>query len=307
MYSKTVTILILFISLSNLCFSQELQAKVTVNAVRINTTVDKRVFNTLQAQLTNFLNNRKWTSDQFKENERVPCTFLLNLESIVEPNIYKATLIIQAARPVYNSSYQTALLNFQDQDFSFKYIEYQPIEFNDNRVQGTDALAANLTAMFAYYAYMVLGLDYDSFAPKGGDVLYQKAQNIVNNAPEGSNISGWRAFDGLRNRYWLIENLSNSRNNIVHDVLYSYYRSGLDKMYDNETEARSNILQSLTQLEAFNRENQNTMIVQTFMQSKTIELIGVFKKANLANKEKAIELLSALDVSNASKYKDEIR
>lgn len=307
MCKKKITIFILLSLLSSFCYSQELQAKVTVNAVRINTTVDKKIFNTLQTQLTNFLNSRKWTNDQFKENEKVQCSFLLNLESIVETNVYKASLIIQAARPVYNSGYQAALLNFQDQDFTFKYIEYQPIEFNENRIQGTEALTANLTAMFAYYAYMVLGLNYDSFSPKGGDALYQKAQNIVNNAPEGSNISGWRAFDGLRNRYWLVENLSNTRNNIVHDVIYSYYRSGLDKMYDNEEEARTNILQSLTQLEAFNRENQNTMIVQSFMQSKMLELIGIFKKASMENKEKAVELFSALDVANASRYKDEIK
>jgi len=307
MCRKKITIFILFSLLSSLCYSQELQAKVTVNAARINTTVDKKIFNTLQIQLTNFLNSRKWTNDQFKENEKVQCNFLLNLESIVETNVYKASLIIQAARPVFNSGYQAALLNFQDPDFTFKYIEYQPIEFNENRIQGTEALTANLTAIFAYYAYMIIGLNYDSFSPKGGDALYQKAQNIVNNAPEGSNISGWRAFDGLRNRYWLVENLSNPRNNIVHDVIYSYYRSGLDKMYDNEEEARTNILQSLTQLEAFNRENQNTMIVQSFMQSKMLELIGIFKKASMENKEKAVELFSALDVANASRYKDEIK
>jgi uncharacterized protein with HEPN domain len=307
MCKKIITIFILFSLLGSICYSQELQAKVTVNAARINTTVDKKIFNTLQTQLTNFLNSRKWTNDQFKDNEKVQCTFLLNLESIVETNVYKASLIIQAARPVYNSSYQAALLNFQDQDFTFKYIEFQPIEFNENRIQGTEALTANITAMFAYYAYMVLGLDYDSFSPKGGDALYQKAQNIVNNAPEGSNITGWRAFDGLRNRYWLVENLSNTRNNIVHDVIYSYYRSGLDKMYDNEEEARTNILQSLTQLEAFNRENQNTMIVQSFMQSKMLELIGIFKKASMESKEKAVELFSALDVANATRYKDEIK
>jgi hypothetical protein len=215
--------------------------------------------------------------------------------------------MIQAARPVYNATYQTALMNFQDQDFTFKYIEYQPIEFSDNRVQGTDAQAANLTAIFAYYAYMILGLDYDSFTPKGGDNLYQKALNIVNNAPEGSNINGWRAFDGLRNRYWLVENLTNTRNNILHDVIYSYCRTGLDKMYDNESEARSNILQSLVQLQSFNRENPNTMIVQFFMQTKVLELIGIFKKAGIDDKNRALELLSALDAANAGRYKDELR
>lgn len=301
-------VLILVVALSSLpVFAQEFQAKVTVNASRINSTVDRKVFTTLQNQLNNFINNRKWTTDQFKANEKIECSFLLNLESIAETNVYKASLIIQAARPVFNSSYQAALLNYQDADLTFKYIEFQPIEFNENRVQGNDPLIGNLTATIAFYCYTILGLDYDSFAPKGGDKFYQKAQSIVNNAPEASNISGWKLFDGLRNRYWLNENLINTRYNIIHDVIYSYYRSGLDKMYDKEAEARASLLQTLTQLQAFNQENTNTMFVQVFMQSKTTELIGVFKKASSADKAKAIELLSKLDITNNQRFKDELK
>jgi hypothetical protein len=231
----------------------------------------------------------------------------LNIESVVESNVYKASLTIQAARPVFNSSYQAALINFMDADVTFKYIEYQPVEFNDNRVQGTDALAANLTAVFAFYAYMIVGMDYESFAPRGGDVYFQKAQNVVNNAPEGKGISGWRVFDGLRNRYFLIENLMNNRYNIIHDVIYSYYRAGLDNMYDKEEEARNNILQALTQLQAFNKENPNTMFVQFFMQSKSQEIIGIFKKGTIETKQKAKNILELLDVANASKYKEELK
>jgi hypothetical protein len=302
---------IAFIIFAVICFlpgfSQEFQAKVTVNASRINSTVDRKVFTTLQNQLNNFINNRKWTTDQFKANEKIECSFILNLESIAETNVYKASLIIQAARPVFNSSYQAALLNFQDPDLTFKYIEFQPIEFNENRVQGNDPLIGNLTATLAFYCYTILGLDYDSFSPKAGDKFYEKAHIIVNNAPEASNINGWKLFDGLRNRYWLNENLINTRYNIIHDVIYSYYRSGLDKMYDKEAEARTNLLQTLTQLQAFNQENASTMFVQLFMQSKTIELIGIFKKANGADKAKAIELLSKLDISNSQRFKDELK
>ena len=189
----------------------------------------------------------------------------------------------------------------------FKYIEFQPVEFNDSRVQGNDALTVNLTAILAYYCYTILGIDYDAFAPKNGDKFYQKAQNIVNNAPEASGINGWKLFDGLRNRYWLNENLVNNRYNIIHDVIYSYYRSGLDKMYDNETEARSNMLQSLTQLQAFNQETANTMFVQFFMQNKTTELIGIFKNGTAVDKLRAIDLLSKLDITNNQRYKDELK
>ena len=214
---------------------------------------------------------------------------------------------IQAARPVYHSSYQAALINFQDPDVTFKYLEFQPVEFNENRVQGTDAAVANLTAVFAYYVYTILGLDYDSFAPKAGDPYFRKAQNIVVNAPEGRGIAGWRIFDGLRNRYWLNENLVNTRYNQIHDVIYGYYRNGLDNLYDKEADARSGILTSLIQLQAFGKENPNTMIQQLFMQGKYQELVGIFKKAPAGEKAKAAELLSELDVVNAAKYKEELR
>lgn len=287
--------------------AQELNARVTINASRVASTVDKKIFVTLQTQLTDFINSRKWTNQQFKDNERIQCSFLLNVESGSDPDVYKAALIVQSARPVYSTSYQSAIVNFQDQDVVFKYLEYQPIEFNDNRVQGTDPLKANLTACIAYYAYIILGMDFDSFSPKGGEPYFLKAQNIVNNAPEGTGINGWRSFDGLRNRYWLSENLNNSRNNIIHDIIYSYYRSGLDKMFEKEEEARNNIIQSLIQLQAFNREVPNSMVVQFILQTKSDELVGVFKNGTMETKSKAIEVLSGLDAANINKYKEELK
>jgi hypothetical protein len=307
MIKRSIFFLLLLTAITINSHAQEIQAKVTVIASRIPNTVDKKVFQTLQTQLTNFINNRKWTSDAFQTQEKIECNFLLNLESVVETNVYKASLTIQAARPVYNSSYVTPLINFQDADVTFRYVEYQPLEFNENRVQGSDALASNLTATMAYYVYTILGLDYDSFGAKGGDPFFQRAQNIVNNAPEGRNISGWKAFDGSRNRYWLMENLLNTRYNIVHDVLYTYYRQGMDNMYDKDENARQQILKSLTQLQALNQENPNTMIVQFFMQGKSQELIKIFKKASPPDKARAVELLQKLDVANASNYKSEIR
>jgi hypothetical protein len=287
--------------------AQELLAKVTVIASRVNTTVDKRIFITLQTQLNNLMNTRKWTNDVFQQNEKLECSFILNIESIVEPNVYKATLTVQAARPVYNSSYQCALVNFLDAEVTFKYQEFQPVEFNESRIQGNDPVAANLTAIFAYYAYMIIGLDYDSFSPKGGEAFFRKAQNIINNAPEGKGLNGWRVFDGLRNRYWLNENLINNRYNIVHDVIYSYYRAGMDKWYDSEEEARKNVMQSLIQLQAFNKENANTMILQFFMQGKMQELIALFKKGTLEERSRAIQILSELDVINGPAYKQQLK
>lgn len=292
---------------ANALHAQELQAKVTVLAQQVSTQVDKKIFNTLQTQLTNLLNNRKWTSDTYQPQERIQCNFLLNVNNTDQQDVYSATLTVQAARPVYSSSYQSAIMNFQDADITFKYIEYQPVEFNENRVAGSDPLAANLTATIAYYVYVILGLEYDSFSPKGGVDYFKQAQNIVTNSPESRNITGWKAFDGQRNRYWLTENIMNPRYNTLHDVIYEYYRTGLDQMYTDEKTARENTLNALTKLQTFNRENPNTMFLQFFMQSKYQELLGIFKKAAPDVKGKAIEVLAQVDVANAGKYKAELK
>jgi hypothetical protein len=298
---------ILFLAFITGAKAQELQARVTVLSNRVATTVDRKIFTTLQTQLTNLLNNRKWTSDIYQPQEKIECSFILNIESMVETNVYKATLSIQAARPVYGSTYKASMVNFQDPDVTFKYQEFQPLEFNEARVQGTDAGAANLPAIFAYYAYMIIGLDYDSFALKGGESYFRKALNIVNNAPEGKGVQGWKMFDGLRNRFWLAENVTNNRNNLIHDVFYGYYRNGLDHLMDNEDQGHTAVLAALVQLQTFAQDNQNSMIQQFFLQSKFAELSGIFKKAKAADKQKALELLTFLDAANAPKYKEALQ
>jgi hypothetical protein len=287
--------------------AQELNARVTVNSTRVGTNVNKNVFQTMQTALNTFINNRKWTKDVFTTNEKIDCNFQLNLQTTPDANVYTASLTIQAARPVFNSTYLAPIINFQDEDIIFKYVEFQQLEFNENRVAGTDPLVANLTAVFAYYANMILAFDYASFSQRGGDVYFLKAQNIVNNAPESRGISGWKAFDGVRNRYWLVENMVNSRYAIMHDVYYSYYRAGLDKMYEDENTARQEMLKVLTLLNTFNADNPNTMINQFFFQGKANELIKIFSKAPQQDKARAAELLQKMDITNAGRYKEELK
>ena len=274
---------------------------------RVNNTVDKQTFTNLQTALNDFVNTRKWSNDVFKTNEKIDCSFLLNLESTGESNVYKGSLTIQSGRPVFNTSYVSPVINYQDNDVTFKYIDFQQLEFNDTRVSGTDPLVSNLTAVFAYWINIILGFDYDSFSLRGGNAFFQKAQNIVNNAPEGRNISGWKPFDGTRNRYWLTENLLNSKYTIMHDAIYDYYRLGMDKLYEQEATARGNILNVLNMLNTFNVQNSNTMILQFFMQAKTQELVQVFSKANPTDKAKALDLLKKLDISSASQYEEQLK
>ena len=261
----------------------------------------------LQNQLTTFINNRKWTADVYQPQEKIRCNFILTIQSVDDNNVYSATLAVQAARPVYNSSYQTALINCQDGDVQFKYVQFQQLTFNESRVQGTDALAANLTAIFAYYVYIILGFDYDSFSPKGGDAYFVKAQNIVSNAPEAKGISGWKLFDGQRNRYWLTENMINSKYNDIHDIIYSYYRDGLDKMYDDSESGRASVLEALSSLQDFNQQNPNTMIAQFLVQGKSQEYVGVFKDGDPESRIQASQILSSIDISNAGLYKQEMK
>jgi len=296
-----------FIFFTTIIKAQELKARVSVLSNRVSNNVDKKTFQTLQTALESFVNNRKWSTDNFAQQEKIDCSFLLNLESTGEANVYKASLTIQSARPIFNSSYVSPIINFQDNDVIFKYAEFQQLEFNDNRVSGTDPLASNLTAVIAYYIDIILGMDYDSFSPRGGDPYFQKAQNIVNNAPEGKNVSGWKAFDGTRNRYWLAENLLNSRYTIIHDAIYDYYRLGMDKLYDEEANARIQMLNVLNLLNNLNVDNPNTMILQFFFQGKTQELEKIFSKASPPDKSRALEFLQKLDVPNAPKYKEALK
>ena len=205
---------------------------------------------------------------------------------------------------VYNSTYESPIINFQDDDVVFRYQEFQPMEFNENRVQGNDPLAANLTAVVAYYINIILGFDYDSFARQGGDAYFKKLKHIVNNAPESPQITGWKPFDGQRNRFKLIEGLVDNRYNLVHDAVYSYYRNGLDQFYENENTGRTGILKALNFLNTVNTENPGSMVMQFFFQGKSNELVKAFSKGEQNVKVQAREILTRLDITNSNAYKE---
>ncbi len=302
--------LIIFIIIFFYAFAlkaQEFNCRVKVQDNQLPGTIDRRIFRTLETALTNFINKRKWSTDAFQPNERINCQFLINLIKSPEQNVYEGSLIIQVGRPVFQSTYVSPIINYQDQALVFRYIESQPVEFNENRVTGSDPLVSNLTAVIAYYAYIILGFDYDSFSPRGGDIYFQKALNIVNNSPENSQIDGWRQDGSGFTRFSLTDQLINNRYALIHDIYYTYYRKGIDKMYEDEVAARSEVLNALIYLDNINRDNPNLIIVQFFMLGKVDEMIGVFKKASAQEKAKASEILQRVDLKNAAKYKQELK
>jgi len=302
----TILFVILVFSLQNL-YSQEFQANVTVLSNRINTSVNKQIFTTLQSALYNWINGRKWTNVAFNNNEKIQCSFLLNLSNATDNNSYTAQLTVQTGRTIYNTSYQSPLMNYMDESVTFKYIQYQEMDFNENRVGGTDPLTANLTAVFAYYCYIILGLNFDSYGLRGGDLYFQKAQNIVNNAPETNALNGWKPFDGLRNRYWLVENLTNPKYNPIHDAMYNYYRLGLDQMFDRESDARMAVMNALMAFNSLNNEYPTMMFIQFFLIGKGSEMGNVFKHGSPDEKSRALDILSRIDASNLNTYKQELQ
>ena len=286
--------------------AQELAASVNVQTNKIENQIDAKIFTQFQKQLKDFINQRKWTSDVFALEEKIDCSFYITIESIVSPGVYEAKLSVVANRPVYNANYTTPLLNMQDANFTFKYQLAQPMEFNENRVQGADPLEANLTAVIAYYINIIIGLDYDSFAPKAGMPYFNKALNIVYNAPEGSGISGWKSYDGQRNRYIFVDNLTKSGFDKLHEVIYAYNREGLDQMSEKPEIARASILNALMAMQEINEANVNSMVVPILMQGKFTEIVGIFENADKSMKKQLLNTLTNIDIANINRYKEKL-
>ena len=286
--------------------AQELSATVTIQSSKVDNQVDPKTFIQLQSQLKDFINQRKWSQDAFGNEEKIECSFYITIESVLSPGVYDAKLSIVSSRPVFNANYTTPVLNMQDPNFTFKYQLSQPIEFNENKVQGTDPLEANLTATIAYYINVILGLDYDSFSQKGGAPYFNKALNIVYNAPEGSGISGWKSFDGQRNRFILIDNLTKPGMEKIHDAIYAYYRQGLDQMSEKFELGSGAVLNALITMQELQEANTNTMIVPILMQGKYAEIIGIFGTAKKSIKNQLINTLSTIDLTNLNKYKEKL-
>jgi len=306
MCKKLLFTIIMFSSSLHLLDAQELAASITIQSNKVDNQVDPKIFPQLQTQLKDFINQRKWSNDAYSSEEKIDCSFYITIESVVAPGVYDAKLSIVSNRPVHNASYSSSVLNMQDANFTFKYQLSQPIEFNENRIQGADPLVSNLTATIAYYIYIILGLDYDSFAPKAGMPYFNKALNILYNAPEGSGISGWKSYDGQRNRFILIDNLTKSGNDKLHDIIYSYYREGLDQLTEKPELAKSNILNALINLQDMNEGAVSGMFIPILMQAKFSEIVGIFSKSDKATRKQLLTTLSTLDIANINKYKEKL-
>ena len=274
--------------------AQELEAKVVVNHSKIQGT-NTSVFTTLQEAVTEFLNTRKWSNSQYTARERIACSFNLIVNEYSDDGRFGCSLMVQANRPVYNASYNTTVLNFNDNAVDFNYIEHDKLEFSDDMIDN------NLTAVLAYYAYLIIGLDMDTFAPKGGTDILHKAENVVNNA-QMLNEDGWKAFGDSKNRHAIINDYMNGGMEPYRQLLYDYHRKGLDEMAQNAERGRSNITTSLAQLEKCKQDKPMSVLPQLFTEIKKDELLNIYSKGTSKEKGEVCRILSLVNPSLTSDW-----
>lgn len=278
---------------TNWTSAQELKCNLQINSDKIQGS-NKSVFTTLQKAATEFMNDRRWTELTYEDNERIECTINIIINT-AEGDNFTAELVAQSRRPVFNSSYTTTLLNFRDVNFSFTYREFDPLEFN------ISSLNSGLTAVLAYYAYLFIGYDMDSFSRLGGTPWFQAAEEIVTRA-QSTDWPGWRAFENDRNRYALISNIMDEAFRKYREYFYTYHRLGLDEMVVNATNGRARIAQGIDVLREAYRARPTAVVISSFLDAKNDELINIFKKATPEEKEKVVEILSTVNPSQAARY-----
>ena len=276
-------------------YGQELNCNVIVNDERVQTT-ERNIFRDMEIAFAQFMNDTKWTNDQFTVEERINCNIIITIESMPSIGNYNATVQIQSARPVYNTSYESLMLNFADRDWQFQYTESQPLNYAEN------TFSSNLTSMLAYYAYIIIGLDYDSFSPLGGSPFFNQALNIVTLA-QTSNAVGWQPFDSNRNRYWLIENLNNQQMESVRQGIYKYHRLGLDILIQDPEKSRREILGVLRSIQQVNDLRPNSILIIAFFDAKSDEIMNLFSEGNLQVRRDAYNVLTEIDPTKTEKYK----
>lgn len=297
---KNLIFLFLLLLTSQKFYAQELMCEVSVVAPdRSKVKADPKIWKTLEASINEFMNGRNWTDDTFKENEKIDCSIFIAVTDQSGDNSFSGSITVISKRPAYNSDYQSTVLNIIDNEFRFSYQEFQPIEFNDN------LFSSNLSHVLAFYAYLIIGMDYETFAPKGGEKYLQRASDIVNivGTNEGRNFPGWKSYEkNQRNRYWVITHTLNGRYEPYRDAMYKYYRLGLDNFHEDPALARENIMLALEDLAKVSQDNPNLAIMQMWSEAKRDELVNVFLETPNEEKEEVMNLLKRVDPINSDKY-----
>lgn len=299
LFNKIPILLItLTIILTGQLQAQELQCTVQVTAQRIQGS-NRQVFQTMQRAIYEFMNNTVWTNHIYSYSERIECNILINLTEQLSADEFRGTIQVMSRRPVYNTTYNTTMLNFVDNNIQFRYVEFQPLEFDPTTNR------SNLTSLLAYYAYLILGIDYDSYSPYGGTEMFEMCERIVSNA-QNAPEPGWKPYDGSRNRnrYWLINNILNREYSNVRDFIYRYHIQGLDRLESSITEARTGMVETLRLLQEVYRKRPDPFMyyLTIVLEAKKEELINIFTEAFPEEKSRVVEILAEVDPANKSEY-----
>lgn len=274
--------------------AQELNCKVSINHAQIQGT-NTQVFSTLENALKEFVNERKWTNAQYAANERIACTMNITVKKYSDDGAFECELIVQSNRPVFNASYNTVLFNFKDVNFNFNYLEYDPLEWKDNIVDN------NLTAVIAYYAYLIIGLDMDSMAPMGGTDVLHIAENIVSSA-QMLGETGWKAFDDSRNRHALVNDYMDGSMKPLRQLMYDYHRLGLDEMAQNADRGRAKITESLALLKEAKAAKSMSALPQIWVDAKKDELVNIYTKGTQNERDGVYDLLMEISPSQSTDW-----
>jgi len=285
-------VLLLFISP---VYGQELRCNVTVNTTQQQQTSVTRVYESLRNDIRDFMNSRKWTNDEFNSTEKIICDIYINIINQTGTSKFAATIQVTTSRPVYNSGYNSPVLSIMDNDFEFEYLENTALIFSPDQHRN------NLTSVLAFYAYTIIGYDYDSFSKNGGTQYFALAKQIVNNA-QSVPQKGWRATESDQNRYWIAENILNNAFQPFRDCMYQYHRLGLDNMYNDPINSRQNISEGLEKLKRVHQTNPTSYTMQIFFQAKADEVVGIYSNAQPMEKSKIFDILQIIDPGNFQKY-----
>ena len=292
MRSKCLIIILISAHLS--VFAQELLCNVRVNSSQIQTS-NRKVFQTMQTEIYEFVNNRVWTSTKMSSEERIECTIMINISNQISNDEFEGSIQIQSTRPIYGTSYKSTLFNYLDNNFRFKYLEYQSLEFSNT------THLSNLTSVLAFYINIIIGLDFSTFSEEGGSEYFNNAQRIVSNAQNAPEI-GWKAFESDKNRYWLSQDLMDSRYSEFSLALYRYHRLGFDNLSENPEDARFEITESIESLKRIYRQNPSAFLLKIFFDAKSDEIVNVYSEAFSNEKARVVKTLLEIDPSNSNKY-----
>lgn len=274
--------------------SQELNCIVNVNSRQVEGS-EKTMFVEMEKAIFQLVNGRKWTSDKFEASEKIDCSILINLTERTGPNSFTGNIQVQASRPIYGTSYDSPIMNVRDEDFSITYNQFVPLQYNEGSY--TD----ELTAILAFYIYMILGYDYDSFSFEGGAPHFQQALRIVNNA-QSSTQKGWKAFEDQSNRYWLVENALSARFKPLRKTYYEYHRLGFDLMHQDLVRGRAKVTESLKALRPIHNVAPSSYNLQVFFNAKMREIVNLYEKASANEITEVTELLIRIDPGNSNNY-----